>query len=70
MITVGMELKLVQFKDVLARPRAAILGTLVHTLCFPLITLALVYLLMLLEIGVGEATLLGMLLIAACPSGG
>ena len=70
MITVGIELKLEQFKLLLMTPRVPILGTLIHTLCFPLITLGLVVGISQAGIVVSEATILGMLLIAACPSGG
>ena len=70
MITVGIELKLEQFKVLLLTPRVPVLGTLIHTLCFPVITVVVVGVVSVLELGVSEGTILGMLLIAACPSGG
>ena len=70
MITVGMELELGQFKTLLAAPRTAILGTLIHTFSFPAVAATLVLLITGLELPVAEATLAGILLIAACPSGG
>jgi len=70
MITVGMELRLDQFKTLLATPRSAILGTLIHTFSFPAVAAAMVLLILTLELPVADATLAGILLIAACPSGG
>ncbi len=70
MITVGMELRLGQFNALLAEPRSAILGTLIHTFSFPAVAVILVLLITGLELQVAEATLAGILLIAACPSGG
>ena len=43
MVTVGMELKVAQFRDVLSAPRVPLIGTLVHTLSFPLLTLLIGY---------------------------
>ena len=70
MITVGMELSIKQFKDLLLKPQLPIIGTLIHTLSFPLLALGLIYTTKLLGIHLADATLIGILLIAACPSGG
>ncbi len=70
MITVGMELRLAQFKTLLATPRLPLLGTLVHTFSFPALAVALILLIRAGDIAIGEATVIGILLIAACPSGG
>lgn len=70
MITVGMELRLGQFKTLLAAPRSAILGTLIHTFSFPAVAAVLVLLITGLGLPVADTTLAGVLLIAACPSGG
>lgn len=70
MVTVGMELRLDQFKSLVATPRTAILGTLIHTLSFPAVAAALVFAIKSMDLQVAEATLAGILLIAACPSGG
>ena len=70
MVTVGLELKASQFRALLAAPRGPVVGTLIHTLTFPLVAVAVVLSAQTLGLEVGEATLLGVLLIAACPSGG
>lgn len=70
MLAVGMELRVEQFRDLFARPRVPILGTLIHSLTFPALALSAIVLVQLADIGLTEATLIGVLLIAACPSGG
>lgn len=70
MVTVGMELRLDQFRAFLASPRVLVLGSLVHTLTFPLLAIAMVLLIQAFGVPVSDATIIGMLLIAACPSGG
>jgi len=70
MVTVGMELRLAQFKSLVAAPRSAILGTLIHTFSFPAVAAGLVLGIREFDLQVAEATLAGILLIAACPSGG
>jgi BASS family bile acid:Na+ symporter len=47
-----------------------VLGTLVHTLTFPLIAMALIFAANFIGLGTSDATVMGILLIAACPSGG
>ena len=70
MITVGLELSVQQFRVLFREPRLPLIGTLIHSLTFPLIAAMLAGLILWLDIPVAEATLVGMLLIAACPSGG
>jgi len=70
MLSVGMELKISQFHDLLARPRIPLLGTLIHTLSFPLLAGALILAILYFDINASDATKAGILLIAACPSGG
>jgi len=70
MITVGMELRLKQFQTLFAAPQSVVAGTLIHTLSFPLVATLLVASIMYFDIQVADATMAGILLIAACPSGG
>lgn len=70
MITIGMELRWTQFTTLLSTPRIPILGTLIHTLSFPLLTVVLLLGGNAVGIPISQATAIGMLLIAACPSGG
>ena len=70
MVTVGMELRLEQFRAFLVSPRVLVLGSLVHTLTFPLLVVVMVFTIQALELSVSSTTIIGMLLIAACPSGG
>lgn len=70
MVTIGMELHIRQFRELLAAPRVPVLGTLVHTLAFPLLAVGLVLGLRASGLPVAESTVVGILLIAACPSGG
>lgn len=70
MLAVGMELKPSQFRDLVAQPRVPLVGTLVHSLTFPALAVTALLTANLAEIDVTEATVLGVLLIAASPSGG
>ena len=70
MTTIGMELHWQQFRDLIAAPRTPIIGTLIHTLCFPAIAVLVVLSVNFAELSVSDTTLIGILLIAACPSGG
>ena len=70
MLAIGSELELRNFTELIRQPKDAILGTLIHTLTFPLIALILVLAVLGLGIDVSHASLIGILLIAACPSGG
>ena len=69
-VTVGMELKLDQFRVLFRAPRVPLLGSLIHTLSFPLVTVLLLVTLAALQVDIADATVMGMFLIAACPSGG
>ena len=70
MVTIGMELRGSQFVELARAPRTPILGTLIHTLCFPALAVALLLGLQGLGVQLSDATIIGMLLIASCPSGG
>ena len=70
MTTIGMELKVRQFIELLESPTVPIVGTIIHTLSFPLIAIALTLLIKQLSLDVSDGTIIGILLIAACPSGG
>ncbi len=70
MMTIGLELKLNQFPELLKSPRVPLLGSLIHTFTFPVVALVVIMVLQLLRLSPGEATTIGILLIAACPSGG
>ncbi len=70
MMTIGLELKLKQFYELLKSPRVPLLGSLIHTFTFPVVALVVIMVLQLLRLSPGEATTIGILLIAACPSGG
>ena len=70
MMTIGLELKLKQFHELLKSPRVPLLGSLIHTFTFPVVALVVIMVLQLLRLSPGEATTIGILLIAACPSGG
>ena len=70
MAAVGLELQWRHFQSLFDRPRVPVLGTLVHTLTFPLIAMALIFAANFIGLGTSDATVMGILLIAACPSGG
>ena len=67
---IGLELRVAQFVELAKQPRIPILGTIIHSLTFPSIAVAAVLIVQALGLGITEATALGVLLIAACPSGG
>ena len=70
MLTVGMELRLAQFRAVGLDPRVPILGSLIHSLTFPFIAAAAIVGVEFIGISLANTTVLGVLLVAACPSGG
>ena len=70
MLAVGMDLSLRQFRALIREPRVPVVGTFVHTLTFPLVAVMAVVGLRAIGVPLAEATVLGVLLIAACPSGG
>ncbi len=70
MLAIGIDLETQHFRKLLREPRVPVLGTLVHTLTFPVAAVALVASSLALDLGLSEASLIGILLIAACPSGG
>lgn len=70
MLAIGSELELRHFSELIQQPKAPILGTLIQTVTFPLIALLLVLAVLGLGIDVSHASLIGILLVAACPSGG
>jgi BASS family bile acid:Na+ symporter len=69
-IAIGIELTPGHFRALFLRPRAPILGTLIHTFTFPLVAGVLVLGTLNLGFQVADYLLIGILLIAACPSGG
>lgn len=69
-LAIGIELTLGHFRVLLARPQIPILGTLVHTIAFPLVAGLLVTLVLYLGIEMEDYVLLGIVLVASCPSGG
>ncbi len=70
MLAIGVDLETQHFRKLLREPRVPVLGTLVHTLTFPVAAVVLVASSLALDLGLSEASLIGILLIAACPSGG
>ena len=70
MLAVGMELRLGHFRELFQAPKVPIVGTLIHSLTFPLLAVSGVVIVQLLGFSLAEATVIGVLLIAACPSGG
>jgi len=70
MTAIGIELEWRQFVEMARRPRAPIVGTIIHTLTFPLLAVLLVSTVVHFELAPSDALLAGILLIAACPSGG
>ena len=70
MLAVGMELNVEQFRVLFREPRIPVVGTIIHSLTFPLIAVTAILGLQTLGIALVEATIIGVLLIAACPSGG
>ncbi len=70
MLSIGMELELSQFRGLLREPRVPVLGTLIHTFTFPAVAIALTLGSSLVGIELSEPLVIGIFLIAACPSGG
>ena len=70
MMAVGMELRVEQFRTLFSNPRVPILGTVIHSLTFPALAVSAIVLAQLAGISLTESILIGVLLIAACPSGG
>lgn len=70
MVTVGFEILWGEFVALLKRPRSTLGGTLVHTLTFPAVAVSSILLAQAWGLAVSDAVLIGILLIAACPSGG
>ena len=70
MLAIGVDLETQHFRKLLREPKVPVLGTLVHTLTFPVAAVVLVASSLALDLGLSEASLIGILLIAACPSGG
>ena len=70
MIGIGVELELRQFRVVVEKPLIPVLGTLVHTLTFPVLAIILVTAVTTFDLPLSEPLLIGILLVAACPSGG
>ena len=66
----GIELTVAHFKALFAKPRIPILGTLIHTITFPTLAVSLVSLVIYFEVELADHLLIGILLVAACPSGG
>jgi len=70
MVAIGIELRIQHFVAFLRSPRIPILGTFIHTLAFPFIAICLVLTILAFELPLSKPLLIGILLIAACPSGG
>jgi len=70
MATVGMELRIAQFDALFKSPRLPIIGSLIHTFCFPVTTVLVLVFIRTVGWPLSDAAAIGMLLIAACPSGG
>ena len=69
-IAIGIELRITQFVVLFSNPRVPILGTIVHTITFPLIAIGMLGIIAYFQIGLDDYLILGILLVAACPSGG
>ena len=70
MTAIGIELRVQHFAALLAKPKIPIIGTLIHTFTFPVIAICLVFAIVSFQLPLSEPLLIGILLIAACPSGG
>ena len=70
MVAIGMELRPRDFRALALSPRIPVIGSLIHTLTFPIVAVSLILLVRMIGVPMSEAVLIGMLLIAACPSGG
>lgn len=62
MVSVGLDLEASQFATVLRQRRLPLLGTLIHTFAFPCIALSLVGVVVLFNLPVDDALLVGTLL--------
>ena len=70
MVGIGIELQWRQFMALIKTPRVPVLGTVIHTLTFPVVAVCLVGLAKLFSWPMSDALMAGILLVAACPSGG
>lgn len=70
MLAIGLELRIEQFRILLLQPRVPILGTAIHSLTFPALAVTAIAIVQLASISLPESIVIGVLLIAACPSGG
>jgi len=70
MLAVGMELRVEQFRALFSNPRVPLFGTVIHSLTFPALAVSAIVLVQLAGISLTESIVIGVLLIAACPSGG
>lgn len=69
-LAIGIELTVGHFKVLLARPHIPVLGTLVHTVAFPLVVGVILGVVLFFGLNVEDYILLGIVLLASCPSGG
>ena len=70
MAAIGIELQWYQFRDMAKVPSVPVLGTIIHTCTLPLLAVLLVGGILYFELPLSDSLLAGILLIAACPSGG
>ena len=68
MLTIGCELDPEHFKKRVREPKVTLLRSLIHTLVFPLVALTLVLLALELNVEISEASLIGILRVAALPT--
>jgi len=65
MVTVGMELTRRDFRDLVAAPKAFLIGSAIQLTMFPLVAIIVLWL-----VPLPVATAVGLAIVAACPSGG
>lgn len=70
MVSVSLDLEVPELSRVVKNPRIAFIGTVIQTFTFPILAMLLVGTLVILKAPVTDSVLIGILLIAACPSGG
>ncbi|MEQ8690288.1 MAG: bile acid:sodium symporter [Pseudomonadales bacterium] len=70
MLAVGMELNVAQFRVLFAQPGTPLKGTVIHTITFPALAVGAILMVQFFGFEPSAATVIGVLLIAACPSGG
>ena len=70
MVGIGIELQWRQFRALFTTPLVPVLGTLVQTLSFPVVAVCMVSMATFFSWPMSEALMAGILLVAACPSGG